>query len=154
VRTLDELLAEGAAFADLDAEHRRLIAGCAVNRVVADGALLLREGVPDEAFFLIRRGAVALEVSAPHRLLTVETLHAGDLVGWSWMLPPYRSHFDARALGETHVIAFDATCLRGKCETDPVLGYALYRRFAAVIVDRLQATRLRLLDLYGPPVGA
>ena len=150
MRTLDELLAEAPTFAGLRTEHLELIAGCAGNRVYEDGDFLLREGEIDDSFYVIRRGAVALEIAAPQGAVTIETLHEHDVVGWSWLVPPYRSHFDARAVGETHVIGFDAACLRGKCEEDAVLGYELYKRFGAIIVERLQATRLRLLDVYGP----
>ena len=80
----------------------------------------------------------------------VETLaRRATLLGWSWLLPPYRWHFDARALDPVRAIAFDGACLRGKCDADPALGYELMQRFAQVMVERLQATRLRLLDVYG-----
>jgi hypothetical protein len=79
----------------------------------------------------------------------IETLDAGDVVGWSWLFPPYRTHFDARAIVATHTIAFDGACLRTKCESDPAFGYKLIKRFAAVMMDRMQATRLQLLDMYG-----
>ena len=79
----------------------------------------------------------------------IETLHAGDPVGWSWLFAPYRWQLDARALEPCELIGFDGACLRGKCEADHELGYQLMRRFAANLVDRLQATRLQLLDVYG-----
>jgi CRP-like cAMP-binding protein len=112
--------------------------------------MLLREGDPADRFFLIRRGTVALEVSAPGRgALTIETLDDGDPVGWSWLFAPYRWQFDARTVGPCELVAFDGACLRGKCEEDHELGYQLMRRFAANVVSRLQATRLQLLDVYG-----
>ena len=154
MRTIDELLADVPALAGLSAAHLQVISGCAQNRVIAAGELLMREGEPANDFYVIRRGGVALETYLPqHGALTIETLHDGDLVGWSWLVPPYRTVFDARAVGETHTVSFDGACLRGKCETDHELGYELMRRFAVVIVERLQATRLRLLDVYGH-VGA
>ena len=88
----------------------------------------MREGEPADAFYVIREGAVALETDVPGRgAVTLETLHDGDLLGWSWLVPPYRTAFDARALGTTHAIAFDGACLRGKCEADPALGYDLLK---------------------------
>ncbi len=153
MRTIDELLAEAPTFAGLEPGHLEFIAGCAVNRVYADGTFLMGEGETDDAFYVLRRGAVALEIAAPQGAITIETLHEHEIVGWSWLVPPYRSHFDVRAVGDVHVIAFDAACLRGKCEEDPTLGYELYKRFAQIIVERLQATRLRLLDVYGSVAG-
>jgi CRP-like cAMP-binding protein len=154
MRTIAELLADIPELSELDAAQRDLIAGCGTNRTYAAGELLLREGQPADTFFVIRRGAVALESSAPqHGPVVVETLHDGDLCGWSWLFGPHRNVFDARAVVTAHVIAFDGTCLRGKCDADPVLGYALMRAFANVVVERLQQTRLRLLDLYGPALA-
>ena len=76
-------------------------------------------------------------------------MEAGEVFGWSWLFPPYRWHFDVQALDLTRALVFDGQCLRAKCEADHDLGYALMQRFAQVIVQRLQATRLQLLDLYG-----
>jgi CRP-like cAMP-binding protein len=154
MQTLEALLPEVPAFRGMAAGHLELIAGCAVNRVFEDGDFLTREGDPADTFFVIRRGAVALEAHVPQRgPLLIETLHEHDLVGWSWLVPPYRTQFDVRATGTTHTIAFDGACLRGKCDEDPVLGYDLLRRFAAVLLERLQATRLRLIDVYGHVPG-
>lgn len=150
MRTIDALLLEVPALADMPADHIELIAGCARNRVFEDGEYLMREGEPANSFFVIREGSVALETFVPQGgALLIETLHEQELVGWSWLVPPYRTQFDVRANGTTHTIAFDGACLRGKCEQDPVLGYDLLRRFGAVIVERLHATRLRLIDVYG-----
>ena len=81
--------------------------------------------------------------------MTIETLEAGEVLGWSWLFPPYRWHFDARALSLVRATIFDGACLRGKCEEDAQLGYDLMSRFAQVVIERLQSTRLRLLDVYG-----
>ena len=75
--------------------------------------------------------------------------HEGDVVGWSWLIPPYRWTFDARATQDTSAIAFDGVCLRGKCESDATLGYAMLQRVVQVMSARLHSARVRLLDLYG-----
>lgn len=150
MQTIDELLTKAPVFEGMIPEHLELIAGCARNEVFEEGAYLMREGDPADSFYVIRRGRVAMETFVPQRGgLIVETIDDGDLLGWSWLAPPYRAHLDARALTETHTISFDAACLRGKCKQDSVLGYELMLRFVPVIVDRLQATRFRLLDVYG-----
>ena len=154
MRTIDELLGDVPALRALSPEHRAVIAGCATNRVFRPGELLMAEGDPADEFFVIREGAVAIEVVVPGRgAVTVETLHGGDLLGWSWLVPPYRTAFDARSLGTTHAVALDGACLRGKCERDPALGYGLLKLLAAVFAGRLQDSRMRLLDLYGTPGG-
>ena len=150
MRTIDELIADTPTFEGLAPEHLELIAGCARNEHFKAGTMLLHEGDPAERFYLIRSGAIALELQAPGQgTLVIETLHDGEMVGWSWLFEPYRWQFDGRASELTRVVAFDGACLRGKCEADHELGYELMRRFAATLVERLQATRLQLLDVYG-----
>jgi len=155
MQTLDELVAQGLVFAGLDEAQLDLIAGCAQVAPFAAGERLFREGDPADTFFLVRRGRVALTTHVPARgEITIETLEPGEVVGWSWLFAPYRWHFDARAVEDVGTIAFDGACLRGKCDADPALGYELMRRFAQVMIGRLQATRTRLLDLYGDGGGS
>jgi CRP/FNR family transcriptional regulator, cyclic AMP receptor protein len=150
METIDELITGAAVFAGLSPAQLELIAGCGRNQRLGENELLLREGEPADTFFLIRRGAVALELHAPDRgRLRIETLHDGDVVGWSWLFEPYRWQMDARTLQPCSLIAFDGACLRGKADEDHELGYQLMRRFAAQLLDTLQATRFQLLDVYG-----
>lgn len=152
MRGIDQLLQEHPFFAGLGGDALTLVAGCAVNRHVDAGTYLYREGDPAETFFVIRRGRIAIEVHSPTAgSLVIETLDAGEVLGWSWLVPPFRWQFDARAVDTTDLMVIDGACLRGKCDDDPVLGYALMQRVAHVMLDRLQATRVRLLDLYGAP---
>lgn len=152
VRTIRDLLGEHPFFAGLDPGYLDLLAGCGVN-VVLEGEVF-REGDSADRFYVLRDGRVALEVHVPHRGgIVVETLGPGSVLGWSWLFPPYRWRFDARALEPVRAIALDGTCLRGKCDEDPRLGYELVRRFGRVLLERLEATRIRLLDLYGEPGG-
>ncbi len=154
MQTIEQLLAEAPAFNGMSLEHLELIAGCAQNKTATDGEYLMREGDPADTFYVIRTGRVALEIFVPQRgAVTIETIDDGDLLGWSWLVPPFRVEMDARALGNAHTVAFDAACLRGKADEDPKLGYELMRRFIPVIVERLQATRIRLLDVYGRAAG-
>jgi CRP-like cAMP-binding protein len=130
------------------------VAGCARNVAFAPGELLLGEGDPADTLFLVRRGLVAVEIHAPNRgSIVVETVSAGGVVGWSWLFPPYHWQFDARAVGPVGAIAVDAACLRAKADADDALGHQLMARLAAVLLERLQATRIRLLDLYGTNSG-
>jgi len=152
MRTIDEVLAELPTFAGLDPGYLEFIAGCGANRVFEAGEHLAHEGDPADSFFAIRHGRVALEVEAPGKgTLMIATLSPGTVVGWSWLFPPYRWSFDARALETTRTVSFDGACLREKCEQDTSLGYQLMQRFASIMLERLQATRLQLLDVYGEP---
>lgn len=150
MHTLDEMIASSPVFAGMAHDDLALIAGCAQNVGFEEGELLFREGQPADTFYLVRKGRVALEVHTPERGgLVVDSADPGEVVGWSWLFPPYRWHFDARAAEEVRAIAFDGECLRGKCDEDPRLGYELMQRIAQVMIDRLQNTQLRLLDVYG-----
>lgn len=150
METIERVLTEVPLFAGLKPDELKLLAGCAKNVRFTAGEVLFREGDPADTFYVIRHGSVSLEMFVPGRgPVTIETLEPGDVVGWSWLFPPYRRHFDGRALTLVRATVFDATCLRGKCEEDPALGYSLMSRFAQVLIERLQWTRVRLLDVYG-----
>jgi len=150
METIEKLLLEVPVFAGLTPDQLEFVAGCASNARFRDGEMLFREGDQADTFYVIRHGSVALEIFAPPSgAVTIETVEPGEVLGWSWLFPPYRRYFDARAVGLVRATAFDGTCLRDKCEADPALGYELMRRFAQVLIERLQATRLRLLDIYG-----
>ena len=150
MRTLETLITESPLFVGLDEEQLALVAGCGENVAFAAGERLFREGDPAETFFLVRHGLVALETYVPNRgALTVDTVGPGEIAGWSWLLPPHSWHFTGRAVEPVRAVQFDGTCLRGKCEADPLLGYDLLTRFAQVLVERLQATRFQLMDVYG-----
>ncbi|MEZ5078070.1 MAG: cyclic nucleotide-binding domain-containing protein [Solirubrobacterales bacterium] len=153
-RSIDQLLATVPTFAGLPSDWLELVSGCGRNSGFEVGRYLAREGDPADAFYLIRQGRVALEIAAPGSgALMIETLGEGAVLGWSWLFPPFKWSFDARATEPVRAIAFDGACLRGKCDADNSLGYELMRRFAAVMLDRLQATRLQLLDVYGGVAG-
>ena len=113
---------------------------------VAAGTWLGREGAPAAEFHLVRHGSVALEMHAPGREATrLETLGPGELVGWSWLVPPYRWQFDAVAVTAVGLFSVDAEGLRAAMAAQPSLGYPLLARFLPVAVNRLQAARFRLM---------
>ncbi len=147
---LHRILAGHPIFEGLDESMIEILVGCASNVRLERGTYVFHEGDPADRFYLVREGTIALEVHAPNApSLLVDTLHAGDVLGWSWLFPPYHWRHDARVVEPTRAIAMDGTCLRGKCDQDPVLGYELMGRFARIVIDRLQATRLQLMDVYG-----
>ena len=149
MRALDTLLREHPFFAGLGAEHAALIGGCARNCRFDTGEYLFHEGEPANEFFLIRHGRVALDVVGPDQApIVFATLAEGEIVGASWLVPPYRWMFDARAAAPTHAFGIDAACLRRKCAADHDFGYDMMQRFLPVLVKRLHATRLQMFDVY------
>jgi CRP-like cAMP-binding protein len=150
METIETILQDVPLFQGLTPAQLELIAGCGSNVRFNEGELLFRDGGEANTFYVVRHGSIALETFVPARgAVTIETLEAGEVVGWSWLFPPYRWHFDARALSLVRATSFDGACLRGKCERDTQLGYDLMSRFAQVMIQRMQWTRMRLLDVYG-----
>lgn len=150
----DRLLKEHPFFKGLEPSLRREITGCARNERFSAGEYIHREGDAADKFYLIRRGAVAQELRIPDQRepIIIQTLHDGEILGWSWLVPPHRWTNDARAIQLTRVITLDAQCLRGKYAANPTLAYELLKRFIPVIGNRLEAARLQLIDIYGEPL--
>lgn len=137
-------------FQGLKSEYMQALAQCAHLKIYAENEMLGQEGTPSDYFFALLKGRVAIETYQPgHKPFVLQTLHGGEVVGWSWLFPPYEWVFDARALTSVQTLAFDALCLREKLEENPSLGFELVKRFAQVMTLRLKATRLQLLDMFG-----
>jgi len=134
--------------ADLKPEYLKRLAAVAMYRQFERNELIFRDGEPANRFYLICQGKIALKSrgdaeSAP----LVQVLGDGEVLGWSWLFPPYYWHFSARAVEPTNAIFFYATRLREQCEVDPAFGYDLMKRVAAIVIQRLQITRRQLLQL-------
>ena len=139
-------------FAALTDAQLAALAEDAITETFTAGQRPFDEGGIADRFWLIEQGNIALDMRIPGRGdQIVETLGPGTVLGWSWLHPPYRWHFGAVARAATTTIAFDAASVRHRCDADPAFGYAMLRSFTPVITERLQATRLRLLDLYAAP---
>lgn len=148
---IDRILFEHPFFRSMPSYMLEILGGCASHVHFKPGQNILREGEDADRFYLIGEGKVTLDLFVPGRgRVTVQTIAAGEVLGWSWLFPPYHWHFDAHALEETSGVVIDALALRSMYETDHELGYELMKRFACLIMQRLHATRLQMLDLYGP----
>jgi CRP/FNR family cyclic AMP-dependent transcriptional regulator len=152
IEGMEKLVREHRFFAGLDDETLTLIAGCARNVVFKAGEYLFHTGDPADEFYLIRHGRVVLDVVAPGRApVSFQTAGENEIVGVSWLLPPYKWMHDARAAELVRAVGMDARCLRDKCMADHNVGYDLLMRFVPLLISRLQATRMQLLDVYGAP---
>ena len=150
MKKIAELLRQHPFTEGLEDEVVDLIAGCAKNIVFQAKDYIFREGENAEHFYLIRHGTVALEMYAPGRgPFTFLTVKSGEVLGASWLIPPYRWAYDARAVELTRAIAFECGCLRDKCETDHHVGYEMMKRFIPPLVERLRTARLQSADVYG-----
>jgi CRP/FNR family transcriptional regulator, cyclic AMP receptor protein len=150
IQTLERIIGEHPFFQGMAEQHLKFIAGCATNARFPEGQLIFREGDEANQFYFVRAGLIGVELVIPPRgFTTVQTVGEGEMLGWSWLLPPYRWHFTGRALEPTRALAFDGKCLRTRCEADHDLGYEVLKRFTYIVNERLDAMRLQLLDLYG-----
>ena len=137
-------------FAGLDPTLVHEMVAKAEERSYDLGEMLVREGRPAEEFFLVMEGKVALEVgSADRGAITVETIGRGEILGWSWLVPPYRWRFDARATKLTQVIALNAAIARYALAAHPAFAYQFLMKFLPVVAERLENTRVQLLDIHG-----
>ncbi|MEO1061401.1 MAG: Crp/Fnr family transcriptional regulator [Actinomycetota bacterium] len=150
--TIELELRECPALAELPDEHLAIIAGFARHEEIGEGELLTASGEPADRFFVVRRGRFFVEIPAAGvgRLL-IDSAGPHQIVGWSWLSPPYRWHFDTRAAEPGLVVAVDAAATRDAMEADHHVGYSMLRCFSALAIDRLLHTRLRLLDVTAAP---
>ncbi len=154
MKEITDLLEEHPFIKGLSPKAVQFIAGCARNVRFDPGQYIYREGEEADYFYLIRHGTAALELFDPARgPIAFLTVKAGEVLGVSWLVPPYRRRYDARVVELTRAIAFDARCLRDKCEADHDLGYELMKRFLPPLLERLEAARLQSADVYGKSGG-
>jgi CRP-like cAMP-binding protein len=140
----------GHAFLEgLSERHLGLLVPAAKSFRAAPGEYLVHEGQPADAFYLVQSGRVAIGSWIGERGdRSILTVGAGDVVGWSWLLPPHLWQFDARAVEPVGGLRFDAAWLREQCEEDHDLGYYLLKKLLAAVSSRLAACRIQLLDIY------
>ncbi len=141
-----------AFFQNLDEEFLRFLARSARPRDVAKGDVLFKQGDWADAFYLLRDGEVLIEIpSISGPSLEIQRLREGQILGWSWLIAPYKWTFQARAEDDTHLLEFDGAAILTHCEEDPSFGYALLKRFSGLMSERLEAARRRMMDEWNPP---
>jgi len=144
-----ELIEQHPFFADLAAKHIAHLADTAEAITLKPGRFALRTGEPATRVYIIRSGRLALEIVCHgEKQATIQTLENGDILGWSWMIPPHEWRFDARAVSETELISVDGQYLREQAEDDLALGYTILQHITGVMAQRLAGTRQQLLELF------
>ena len=145
---LSQLL-EHPVLAGLPVRAIERVSQCTTDVTFRAGEVIFSEGGAASVFYLLESGRVVISSHAPGKgHLMVQTLGRGEALGLSWLFPPFLWQFDARCLDDAQVHAVDGPRLRAELDADPAFGYEFMKRYAPIILGRLQQTRLRLLDLY------
>lgn len=146
IKDLKPTLKAHPFFADLSPAQLNVLVGCATNARFDPGEFITRANEPADKFFIIRDGRVAVQITPPGRgSIIIETLADGDVIGWSWLFPPYTWNLDARPMETVRAIALDGKCLRAKMEKDHDFGYAMHTRFARLMLERIRSLREQLI---------
>lgn len=127
--------------------HLQMLADNARQVHFPAGTNIFREGDPAKHFYLIERGKIELQTHSAGHPVAIHIIDSGEVLGWSWLFPPFCWHFDAWAVKDTDAISFLATRLRDDCEVDKTFGYAVMKRIAELLIHRLKAARLKLVQL-------
>lgn len=147
--TLARSLKQQKIIEELSDQHIEFLSGCTKNVRYKEGDYLFREGDEADWLYMVRSGKISLEIHDAQRgAIVLETLHAGELIGWATIFPPYRWHADARAVKDTLVFAVDGACLRQKLDGDHDFGYAFTRMMLREAHRRLERARLQALDVF------
>ncbi|MBM3290668.1 MAG: cyclic nucleotide-binding domain-containing protein [Candidatus Hydrogenedentes bacterium] len=150
-KDVKQLLSEHEFIRGMEERHIECMASFARLKIVREDEYMFREGDNSDCCYLIRDGCIAIEVRHPSRgPVTIQTLGANKVVGWSWLSPPYQWKFDGRAVELTRGVCLGSDQLREACEADHEFGYQFLKRLMPVVSERLEATRMQLLDLYAP----
>ena len=150
VENLEGVLREHPFFHDLTDDDLAFLVSCAKNERFEVGDYIFREGGNADKVYLLRHGQVSVQVHVPGKEAQVlRTLAEGDILGWSWIVEPYRWTFDAKVTRLARVVSLNAVCLRKKLETNHELGYRLMRKVVGTMADRLHAAQMQMLDVYG-----
>lgn len=142
------------AFRGLERDEVETLCRFANNRSLPQGKVIFTQNTAAEHFYLIRSGRVSVEVPALYgEPLRVQTVNPGEILGWSWLIPPYRWHFNAEALEDTELTEFDGKAILDLCEKNKEFGYSVFKFFSALMSERLQAARASMMDEWGQGGG-
>jgi len=148
----EDFLSAHAFFKGLNEDFITLLSEYATERQVKKGEVLFQPGRPANRFYLLRNGRVSVQVPAlVGPVLELQILGENEMLGWSWLIPPYRWNFLARAVEDTDLLEFDGSAILERCEKDPKFGYELFKRFTALMSERLDAARQKMMDQWNPP---
>ncbi len=150
-QSIEDYLPTHAFFSELDHSFMKFLSDSATELKIKKGDVLFRQGERADKFYLLRNGQMSVQVPAlMGPTLEIQTLGEDQMLGWSWLIPPYRWNFQARALEDSDLLEFDGSAILARCEEDPKFGYELLKRFATLMSERLDAARQKMMDEWNP----
>lgn len=150
-RNIRKTIAENRFFATLAEESIDFLAANAKEKRLAEGKVLFHSGDPAKQFFLLIKGHLSLEIPAIEGpALDLQDIGPGQIAGWSWLIPPNRWHFQARAHSAIEYLEFDGAAVLARCEQNPRFGYEVVMRFSALMSERLEFARQKMMAAWKP----
>ena len=152
MQSIEDYLSAHSFFSGLDESFMKFLSSSVKELQIKEGQVLFQQSKPADKFYLVRDGQISVQVPAlMGPTLELQILGKDQILGWSWLIPPYRWNFHARALGDSVLLEFDGSAILARCEEDPKFGYELFKRFAALMSARLDAARQKMMDQWDPP---
>ena len=152
MKSIENYLSAHSFFSGLEDDFMKFLSNSAKELRIKKGEVLFQQGKHADKFYLLRSGQVSVQVPAlVGPTLELQVLGEGQILGWSWLIPPYRWNFQALALEDSTLLEFDSSDILARCEEDPIFGYELLKRFAALMSERLDAARQKFIDQWDPP---
>lgn len=151
-QTIEDYLSTHAFFSGMEDSFVKFLSNSATELRIKEGEVLFQQGKRADKFYLLRNGRISVQVPAlMGPALEIQALDKDQILGWSWLIPPYRWNFLARALEDSNLLEFDGSAILARCEEDPNFGYELFKRFATLMSERLDAARQKMMDEWNPP---
>lgn len=150
-KDIKQVLSDAPLFQGMSAEYVERLAAHASEKTVENGTCLFRSGDPAKHFYLLVEGDISIEIPAVSGpTLQVQRLTPVRVLGWSWLLPPFKWSFNARAEDESRVLEFDGEAVLEACESDPAFGFEVIKRFSRLMAERLDAAHKKMMEQWSP----
>lgn len=148
---ITDYLSSHELFSDFNQDSIKFLGECAISRSINKEEILFQQGEPANKFYIIRSGQISIQIPAimgPE--LEIQTVGKDQVLGWSWLISPYRWSFQAKAETDSELLEFDGALIRERCEQETKFGYALLKKFAGLMAERLGAARQKMMDEWNP----
>jgi CRP-like cAMP-binding protein len=146
-QSIAEYLSEHEFFSEFSADLLEFLCECSSSHEIKKGQLLFRQGEDTDKFYVVRTGLISLQMPAiMGPTLEIQTLDENQVLGWSWLISPYKWNFQSKAEEDSKLLQFDGAIILARCEQDPKFGYDLLKKFAALMSVGLNAARQKMME--------